>query len=376
MYGGSNAWEREAEREATRLREEKHHREMLEMLEMLANPVPKSAPTSVSTSSPPSVFTKVPTTANIPNLKGIKPVVTESGKLLYYFDSGEFFFETEDGFSINAYLWNQVAQINKDTVYVRFPVVGTVVTPCKPIVVLKGGKKNCELYAPFSGIVYSVRNQGEKDTEKISYLYSLMTEKFIEQERRQNHLRTSNGKQLIAVCDHCDAPLVFKAEDTWTRAKCIECNNKFFLRHRDEVKPEQKKEVAVQRPKKPSPKEEAEARIADIKAKNAARKKEKAREEEESRKKARIAQARSEQARRDKAREGAREKARAIAEITAENRAYFKSLDQQDDDIKVFCPRCSGHILFSVAEYGGKTIPCPHCAQLLRLPSEPKSRGR
>ena len=349
---------------------------------MLANSVPKSAPkyaptsvstkvtvstsapTSVSTSSPPSVFTKVPTTANIPNLNGIKPVVTESGELLYYFDSGEFFFETEDGFSINAYLWNQVAQINKDTIFVRFPVVGTVVTPCKPIVVLKGDKKNYELYAPFSGIVYSVRNQGEKDTEKISYLYSLITEKFIEQERSQNRLRTANGKQLIAVCEHCDARLVFKTEDTWTRVKCIECNNKFFLRHTQ----------------KPSPKEKAEARIAEIKAKNAARKNEKAREEEESRKKARIAQARSEQAKRDKARERARErareKARVIAEITAENRAYFKSFDQQDDDIKVFCPRCSGHILFSVAEYGGKTIPCPHCKQLLRLPSEPKSRGR
>jgi len=63
----------------------------------------------------------------------------------------------------------------------------------------------------------------------------------------------------------------------------------------------------------------------------------------------------------------------AISKIAAENANYFRKLDQQQNqvssDLKYTCPLCSGNMVFSVAEYGGHTIPCPHCSQQILLPS-------
>ena len=61
---------------------------------------------------------------------------------------------------------------------------------------------------------------------------------------------------------------------------------------------------------------------------------------------------------------------KTVAKIAAENRAYFRKMEQQkqNSDLKVACSKCNGHIAYSPAEYGGKVIECPHCSQLLELP--------
>jgi uncharacterized protein YbaR (Trm112 family) len=40
------------------------------------------------------------------------------------------------------------------------------------------------------------------------------------------------------------------------------------------------------------------------------------------------------------------------------------------DELKVSCPFCTGNIIYSIAQYGGKTIGCPHCNSEILLPKE------
>lgn len=39
-------------------------------------------------------------------------------------------------------------------------------------------------------------------------------------------------------------------------------------------------------------------------------------------------------------------------------------------ELKVSCPFCQGHVEYVIAEFGGKTIACPHCENQIVLPTQ------
>ena len=303
LYGGSDAREREAERE----QREKQHQEMLEAIQ-------KAKQANSSSRNLHEVEKVATTTANSPNLNGVKPYLLSNNKLCYQFSSGEFFIEEEKGrFSAG------VQCEGTKFIQVILPAIGAVVKPGQPMVVLKSTEDTEEtrvLYAPISGIVvhlfYAPHEViSELCQEKAIRLYFIITEEVIRQDRRQNRLRAANGKQLIAACERCNAQLVFEAEDTWTLAKCIECGNEFFLQHKDDIATKRKKEN-------------------DVPAKEKAVKKK--------------------------------------AVIHKKKKPHTHALR---NEMKVACPHCDGNVIFSIeryADYAGVTVPCPHCTKTFQLP--------